>query len=180
MSSLEQIAALMRDVAVADVFVGGIIDHEAEPKEFVRLMGCVYLRLGDTLLCCREEKQQLQIRLNIVEHIDMAYSAEQSSTLEQYEFCIMSMSSLLLNNGYPEHIICRLRCFADVHSDPTSAMFRCIAFEFEGGDVIFMDPAHTLGISVGGKDQLLTWLTSLVETDCYEISVPPNTPPRLA
>ncbi|MFG2619390.1 hypothetical protein ACGFXC_17445 [Streptomyces sp. NPDC048507] len=151
----EKVFAPLRTAGIWDVQVPGYIDRDHAPApRFAPLSSSVYLAVQDGgLLRLQSLGNHGQLSLHMV--AEPALPPELDGTDE--EFALGAWGDHYLGDSH-EQSVSAARYALNAESDPTAGTVRCIEFQFEYGQRLFVDPGYHWGIRLQGAGAYEHWL----------------------
>ncbi|GAA2936431.1 hypothetical protein ACFPN0_21310 [Kitasatospora cinereorecta] len=166
MSSVaRQVAEILAGNRVRDVLVPGWIDRDDELPEFRPQPLVLWLRLDQGLVRFASEGQFGHVSARAVpsagwEDVELLAEAED-------EVVLASCGEQLFGDGRDE-----LSCTALRGYEGDAGETIALALDFEGGHILFLDPAWTFGIRMGNGADEARWVEKYGQGKAPEILVP--------
>lgn len=159
MSKITDIIEVFRSKRLSNLLVPGFVDEFGAVKRFHPMLENVYFEFDDQLLRCSSIDQYWNLQLELVKEISCEFEID-----EDDEFCISSISELVLKYPYGQNYVIGLRVFLSEESRLDEGIVKCAGFEIQcpesertGDDSIFLDPQNPFGIQIDKKDLELEW-----------------------
>lgn len=162
---MEQLFALLETTSLRGVLAGAFINDDDDPKQARLLLEAIYLKFDNQWLRCSSIGQYDQLALELSEKIEPAASTIESRVLEDYEFCVVPLTNLFMNEALASYRVQAVQCFLDSRADEQRAIVTTIALLLENNQTLFLDPRNTFGVRLGNAFDLEEWMRLNAESD---------------
>lgn len=146
-STFEQIAS------VEDVFVMGYVDREPPEPVFQLFPTVAFLQADRGYLRMDAQRLEGQLYLARTNEIDLDEKLLDEPTIEPM---VGRLTHLYFGENTSLGLL-GVTCYADEFSRPDERMVRAVEFHLEFGNSLFVDPAWSLGIRLGGRAMADEW-----------------------
>lgn len=136
--------------SLRDIILGGVVDLDCIPADFIPFLERVYLEVEEQLLEMSRDERTLHMTIAFVDGIHVDCELEETMRL-----CRSSIGKYVLTDPLADNRIEFINIYAG-QNDSVMA----VEFNLKSGQMLFFDPSFIDGINFGGIEQKATWLNN--------------------
>jgi len=149
-----KVARLLEQQRLTDILIPGTLPVTGTvPRRLQPYAETIYLKFSERYLRCDSVHQYSELRLTVTDEISLDVPMD-----EDDELATASMFEQLIGDGYDAIFCTSLRCYIEVAPVSGETRILSAALSLESNTLLFIDPAQTFGIRIGGPDQRDRWL----------------------
>lgn len=157
---LDGFELLLKNNEIEDVYLIGALDVENNRGEFIPLSSQIYLSCGSRYIKLTQVHSGEHIQISLCDDFD--YEGIFEDTIPSS----IRVSHLVFTDSFQLHRVKKI-IFFNLTTEASFLQCNALQIEFTDGQVLFFDPLHYDGLTVGGMTQREYW-----ENEYNEILAP--------
>lgn len=153
MSKKEHIIEIVRTKSLTDILVTGFVDQSDSNYQFYPMLHQIYFKFEDVTVRFASIGQGSAVEIGVVPEILCEFDIDEGDA-----FCVSSLSLLLFVAPYHKARARSMEVFYSDSENPEEGVLKCVGFELDLGEYIFLDPCNYFGMQIGCRDKRDAWL----------------------